>query len=234
MATSPYNFYLDILTKWPSTIALASQWFAYFDLASVNALQGDLANAVRSYDAGGDNSSWEISQTTIKQLQRGEFQTATENLVGCVFIRQVQTPAEIITASNQGLSYGGYQAPATVSARNPYPKFTAVFTETNASFIDLVLRPWSILVGYNGLIARTTNSPKNVKCRYADVVSLAKTGANSPMAIRKIFRFYNIAPISVQGITNSYASEGLMYTNVDFVYDRYAVFDAESSQLMSF
>jgi hypothetical protein len=234
MAGSPYNFYLDILSRWPSTIALASQWFVYFDLGTVNALQADLASAVRNYDAGGSSGSWEISQTTINQLLRPDFQIATENLVGCVFARQVQTPTENIVAANQGLSYGGYQAPATVSSRSPYQKLTVVFTETNASFIDLVLRPWSIMVGYNGLVARTANSPKNIKCRFADIISLGKTGAGSPMAIRKVFRFYNLAPISVQGITNSYASEGLMYTSVDFVYDRYSILDAQSPQLMSF
>lgn len=233
MATSPYNFYLDILSKWPSTIALASQWFMYFNLPSVNALRSDVGAAVRKYDSGSSNA-WGISQATINALNKEEFQIRTENLVGCVFVRQVTLPNEGVNASNQGLNYSGYMPPATTSGRIPYPKLSIVFTETNASFIDLVLRPWTILVGYNGLIARTNNSNKNVKCNYADIICLAKTGAGSPMAIRKVFRFFNIAPININGLTNSYASEGLMYSNVDFVYDNYCVYDADSPALLTF
>lgn len=231
MATSPYVFYLDILSKWPTTIALGSQWFMYFNLDSVNAIKTNLAEAVQTYEGG--STAWGISQNTVNQLIKPEFQMSVQNLVGCVFVRQVVLPTENITAANQGLNYGGYQAPATTNGRAPYQKLSVTFTETNASFIDLILRPWTVLVGYNGLIARAPGSQKNVKCNYADVISLGKSGAGKPMTLRKAFRFYNLAPISVQGLTNSYASEGLMYTNVDFVYDSYSVYDLNSSSLMS-
>jgi hypothetical protein len=232
MASSPYVFYLDILSKWPTSIALASQWFMYFNLDSVGAITTNLSEAVQNYEGG--STAWDISQNTVNQLIKPEFQTSVTNLIGCVFVRQVVLPTETITAANQGLNYGGYQAPATTNGRNPYQKLSVTFTETNASFIDLILRPWAILVGYNGLVARAAGSRKNVKCNYADVISLAKTGAGSPMTLRKAFRFYNLAPINVQGLTNTYASEGLMYTNVDFVYDSYSVFDLNSSSLMTF
>jgi hypothetical protein len=99
--------------------------------------------------------------------------------------------------------------------------------ETNASFLDLVIRPWVIMVGYNGLIARSRNSDKNVKAMI-DVVFYAKTGFGYPMGIRKVYRFYNVAPISIGGETYSYNEEGLRYTDVKFVYDKYAVLDGNS------
>lgn len=231
MATSPYVFYLDILSKWPTTIALASQWFMYFNLDSVNAIKTNLAEAIQDYEGG--STAWDISQSTVNQLIKTEYQTSVQNLIGCVFVRQVTLPTESINAANQGLNYGGYQAPATTNGRTPYQKLSITFTETNASFIDLILRPWAILVGYNGLVARAANSSKNVKCNYADVISIAKAGADKTSVLRKAFRFYNLAPISVQGLTNSYASEGLMYTNVDFVYDSYSVFDLDSAEMMT-
>jgi len=91
----------------------------------------------------------------------------------------------------------------------------------------LVIRPWILMVGYNGLIARSPNSNKNVKAMI-DVVMYAKTGFGYPMGIRKIYRFYNIAPISMQGETYSYNEEGLRYSDVKFVYDKYAVLDGNS------
>lgn len=58
------------------------------------------------------------------------------------------------------MDYGGYQAPATIGNREKYKKLTVTFLETNASFLDLILRPWIVMVGYNGLVARSENSPK--------------------------------------------------------------------------
>jgi hypothetical protein len=228
MSNSPYVFYLDVLSDWASTIALESQWFLYFDLASVNALKGDLGATVRNYDSGSP-ASWGISSATTSGLLKDKYQLSTESLVGCVFARQVTLPAEKINASNEGVEYASYLGPATSSNRDPYNKLSIVFTESNASFIDLILRPWSILVGYNGLVARAPGSPKNVKCDFADVVFLAKNGSGNAMSKRKIFRFYNIAPVSVTGLSQTYAAEGMIYGNVDFVYDYYSVFDADTS-----
>lgn len=232
MASSPYSFYLDILSKWPTTIALESQWFMYFDLNTVNALRNDLGSAIRKFDSG-DANSWSISRDVVNQLTKSEYQLTTESLMGCVFARQITLPGETIGISNEGVDYTSYLGPATSSTRESYKKLSVVFTETNASFIDLILRPWAILVGYNGLIARQPGSPKNVKCAYADVVFLAKAGATRTMAKRKIFRFHNIVPSIIPGMSQTYASEGMIYGGVDFAYDYYSVLEADSPSLMS-
>ena len=227
-ATSPYVFYLDVLSDWASTIALESQWFMYFNLESVNALKGDLGATVRNYDSGSP-TGWGISSSTTAGLLKTKYQLTTESLMGCVFARQITLPGEKINASNEGVNYGGYLGPATSSTRDIYNKLSIVFTESNASFIDLILRPWSILVGYNGLVARSPGSAQNVKCNFADIIFLAKNGPNNPMAKRKIFRFYNLAPVSVPGLSQTYAAEGMIYGGVDFVYDYYSVFDADTA-----
>jgi hypothetical protein len=227
MANSPYRFYLDILSQWAPSIALESQWFIHFNLPSVTALKGDVGKAVREYDNWNSNA-WTIGNVTTQQLLKNEYQASTQNLIGCVFARQVSLPGEKINASNEGVNYGGYLGPATSSTRDVYNKLSVVFTETNASFIDFILRPWALLVGYNGLIARRSGSPKNVKCDYADVIFLAKSGAGKNMAKRKTFRFYNIAPVTVPGLSQTYAAEGMMYGNVEFVYDYYSVLEEDT------
>ena len=62
---------------------------------------------------------------------------------------------------------------------------------------------------------------------------LAKTGAYSPMGIRKIYRFYNVAPIMIPNEEYSYMEEGLRTSNVEFIYDRYAVSDGNTGQFIS-
>jgi hypothetical protein len=229
---SPFSYYLDLLGQWPTGIALASQWLIYFDFRSITAngkLMGSLQSGLRRLEIG---SEWTYNTSVTKYLLDGRLQTAVDNMMGCVFARQVQLPGETIEVNNQGLEYGGYQAPATASKRADYEPFSVTLLETNASFLDLIIRPWVISVGYNGLIARGSNSPKGVKCNFADVVMFAKTGAYNPMKIRKIYRFYNVAPISIPGETYSYQEEGLKYSDVKFAYDRYAILDGNTGNLL--
>jgi hypothetical protein len=227
---SPYSYYLDLLGSWPTGIALASQWFLYFDFNSIGALSNNFQTVLRTQES---QAGWEYDVNSTKYLLDGSLQWQTNNLTGCVFTRQVNLPNETINASNEGLKYGGFLPPATSSNREKYQSLGVTFLETNASFLDLIIRPWIISVGYYGLVARGPQSPKNVKCNFADVVMLAKTGSYSPMGIRKIYRFYNIAPISIQGETYSYAEEGLKYSEVKFVYDRYAISDGNTGTFIT-
>ena len=230
---SPYSYYLSLLGKWSTNVALASQWFVYFDFSSVNALNSDLTSQLRDRESTYGNNGWSISNNSVNYLLDGGLQYSDHTMTGCVFARQVTLPSEKITAGNEGLDYGGFQAPATASSRQKYGTLNVTFLETNASFLDLIIRPWTILVGYNGLVARDSASPKAVKCRFADVVMLAKSGAKKPMVIRKLYRFYNLAPISIESEEYSYAQDGLKYSNVSFVYDGYLVQDMDTGRMIA-
>jgi hypothetical protein len=219
---SPYAYYLDLLGKWPTGLALASQWFLYFDFSSVNSLMSNLQGVLRNRESGNE---WTYNTDATRYLLDGSVQYSTQNLFGCAFAREVKLPREEIVAGNEGLEYGGFQAPATANNRMKYGRLSITMMETNASFIDLILRPWTVAVGYNGLVARPQNSPKYVKSNFVDVVMLAKTGAYSPMGIRKIYRFYNVAPVSIPQETYSYSEEGLRVSDVEFVFDKYSVMD---------
>jgi hypothetical protein len=229
---SPYSYYLSLLGKWSTNIALASQWFVYFDFSSVNALNSTISYELRNRESSFGRNGWSISDSTVGHLLDGSLQYSDQTLTGCVFAKQVTLPSEKIDAGNNGLDYGGFQAPATASNRQKYNTFNVTFLETNASFLDLVIRPWVILVGYNGLVARAVDSPKSVKCRFADVVMLAKSGTKRPMLIRKLYRFYNLAPISIDSEEYSYAQDGLKYSNVTFAYDGYFVQEVDTSRMI--
>jgi hypothetical protein len=228
MPQSPYEYYLELLGKWPTGIALASQWLVVIYFDRVRALLGSVQTSLRDRET----SLWSYNNDVVNLLIDGGLQQKTDNMTGCVFARQVNLPSETIDASNQGLEYGGFLAPATANNRTKYEPLSITMLETNASFLDIVIRPWTIMVGYNGLIARATNSSKNVKTTI-DAVFYAKTGYGVPMGIRKIYRFYNAAPISINGEQYSYMEEGMRYTDVKFVYDRYAVLDGNSRSFIT-
>lgn len=228
---SPYSYYLDLLGSWSTNVALASQWFVYFNFDTLK--RNGLFNSfeVSLNDFEGEND-WQLNADVTRMLVDGRLQHSFENLIGCVFAKEVKLPQESVNASHEGLSYGGYMAPATASTRKQHDSFSLTLLETNASFLDLVIRPWLITVGYNGLVARPKTSFKYVKADYADVVMLAKGGAYSNMVIRKIHRFYNVAPIAMDGESYSYAPDGLKFSNASFVYDRYCVSDKNTGNFI--
>lgn len=227
---SPYAYYLDILGKWPTSLGLASQWLVVFDFSSVNALMNNLQGVLKDRESRGQ---WNFNSNATAYLLDGSLQYSTGNLMGCAFARSVRLPSEAINAGHEGLNYGGFQAPATASNREKYEKLQLTMLETNASFIDLILRPWTIAVGYNGLVARSQTSEKYVKANQVDVIMLAKTGRYSPMGIRKIYSFYNVAPVRIPNEEYSYMEEGLRTSDVEFVYDNYSVSDGNTGNLIS-
>ena len=227
----PYESYLKSLASWPSALASASQWYLMFDVASVNALQQDLTRLLNSFEGNfGVSGGWHIDNNSVLKLVDGEYNY--EDGIGSVFARQVNLPGDGMEAGNNGLDYGGFLPPATSNTRTKYPKLRVVFLETNASFVDLVIRPWLVLSSYYGLVSRSSESNKNVKCSWCDVYLKARTGSGQPQGIRKIYRFANIVPVSIDGEQYSYMADDMKYTAVDFVYDQYYIRDEDTPNLL--
>ena len=220
---SPYEYYLDLLGDLVTGVALPSLWFCTFHLDTVNCLKKNLQTQLNGYESTLGDSGWNISNNTIKYLTDSKLQYSSDSLMGCVFAKQVDIPVTSVEAGNVGLEYGGYLPPVTVSKRTSYTPLTVTFLETNGSFLDLVIRPWLTLVAYNGFVARSKNSPKSVKCKQCDICMLSKTGPYSPLAIRKIHRFYNIAPTTLSGESYNHNADALITTQASFAYDGYTV-----------
>ena len=53
------------------------------------------------------------------------------------------------------------------------------------------------------------------------------------MSKRKIFTFYNVAPVAIEESMNTYAADGLSYNKVDFVYDYYDVDEADTGKFLN-
>jgi hypothetical protein len=227
-SSSPFEYYLDILGSWAGNPILTSQWMCVFYLDSIKSINSNISSFLKSKESTLGSNGWDISNSTIKYLSDSRFQYSVDTLTGCVFCKQIQMVGEKVSASNQQLKYGGYQAPVTSNGRNSYTSFSASFYESNASFLDFIIRPWIISVGYNGLVARSQNSNKNVKCNLVDVIFLAKTGYLSPMAIRKIYRFYNVVPTSLIDDRYSYMKSALQITTVNFAFDGYTLLEGET------
>lgn len=208
-----YEYYLEsVLNSFNGAIGLASLWYLYFDLASLTSAAGGAASVVNSKEYG----SWGSRSESLD----GTYHNP-DIFTGCAFARQVTVPNEVLGVAGRGLEYGGYLAPLTLENRSSQQGFQVTFMETQASFVDHIIRPWLIKVGYMGLVARGDDS---VKCRTVYINYLARTGSNSRLQVRKTFKFDNVVPATVNGFTNSQTEEGLSYTTVNFLYDKYSVY----------
>jgi hypothetical protein len=215
----PLLYFLDKLGTWPSGLSLASQWFVILDLNSVPALKG----AVLKSNLNKLEPKWDIDPSVSSHLMTPQFQDNPQELIGCIFAREVNYPGESINVSYESLNAAGIMAPPTSFGREVYNKFSITILETNASFVDFVLRPWAILVGQHGLIARSERSNKNIRCPLIKIYLLAKVGEGKQFEVRKSINFINAAPVFVDNFVNSYEQEGIKYTKVDFVYDHYFI-----------
>jgi len=225
--SGPYDQYLRNLSEWPTAVGSSNQWFLWFDIASVNALTNKLNENLYSLEGNfGRSGGWDIQEETVLKLTDGEYHF--KDKTGCVFAKQVNLPSESFEAGNDGLSYAGWMPPATSNTRNKYGKFRVTFLETNASFVDFVIKPWLVLASYYGMMSRRQDSDKNVKCTVCEVNFLARTKAKQQQDVRKTYRFQNIVPVSIDGEQYSYLSDDMKIISVDFVYDQYYVRDTYS------
>jgi hypothetical protein len=228
MATNPYSFYLDVLSKWETSPSIESLFYVVFHFPTshiVKSSLGDWTNYWEGYPGGytgTTNASWNIDQNVIDMLLNPTNQDSTDSLIGCVFVREATIPMDKIEASNKGLSYASYQAPVVSDARTPYGKVSLSFMETNASFVDFVIRPWLVLTGYYGLVTRPN---LKVKCDSMDIIYLSKNGNKNRINSRKIIRFYGVIPTNIGNLKNSLSVDGMQSYTVDFAFDKYAVID---------
>lgn len=231
--SGPYETYASLLSEWPTALAAASQWLLWFDMSQVPLLKLSIEKSLQQKESVLGPAGWQISKKTVDYLTDSRLLINAQQVMGCVFAKQVNLPQDGFDAGNNGLDYSGYTAPATSGARNKYSKLNITFMESNASFVDFVIKPWMVLSSYYGLVAREEGSPKNVKCSWCDVCLLSRTGAGNPPTIRKVYRFTNLVPISIQGEQYSYMSDDMKYSAVDFVYDQYYVREADTPSLLT-
>jgi len=131
------------------------------------------------------------------------------------FANGVTIPGETSTSGRVGMSansslHGGLLSAPILKGRKDFTDLSINFFETNLSFIDSVLRPWTVAVSQYGLFARNTSSNQNFKTNII-IYFLSKTGASTGsdgVDIRKKITFKDAAPVSVGDYEVTYASTG--------------------------
>jgi hypothetical protein len=153
---------------------------------------------------------------------------SVQNVIGCIFAQGVVLPGEDISLEYAGISEGskrGFINAPIINGRANFQPLEVGFLDTNRSFVDGFLRPWSIVVAHKGLIA-SRETEEDIKAAIV-VHQLARNGTDKDSVIRKSFLFTECAPINISGETLDY-SGGTEFPKLQakFVYNKYAVYDS--------
>ena len=226
--TSGFKFsYRDHLlhlmsTQWGFGTPNQSLWIVFINTYPGCLTTGDSRdiNTYRGIEKSRAPGGNDIS-SNVKELTRRDYQYTD---AGCVFATSVGIPGEVAnTQYNSTISKSrGFLRGITTNGRTDFVPVTIIFRETNRSFVDAIIRPWIVSTSHHGFVARPFDDPKNVKTT-VQVLQLGKTLAGAAPVNRKIHRFYNCAPVSIESASISYGESESRDINSQWAFTDYDI-----------
>lgn len=224
---SARDYFLAQMDSWLTTNPMTTQWIVVIERFPV-ALQTSFIQALERIDGG--NDGFNIS-TAVNLLKSYPFQ----RVIGCLFVHGVTIPAEqydvgsVTVPNNRGFLPGIIGGPRQTEP----PSLVLEFRETNTSFVDAVIRPWTILTSHYGLTTRPGDrstvvgnvyDEKNMKTNIT-VLQYTRSLQNVSMVPRKVWHFYNCAPYNIAEQSLEYTEERLEILQTRWSYTNYTVAD---------
>lgn len=147
-------------------------------------------------------------------------------VIGCLFAQGANIPSAQRVSVTKDKIFGDKQRgfiPGQISeGRDTFEHLTIQFRETNTSFPDFVVRPWSILASHYGLIARPAGDLRDVSTTIS-ILQYTRTFQKLSQIPRKIWTFYNCVPISVGNQNLTYDEESMEINTTEWAYSNYTV-----------
>jgi len=157
---------------------------------------------------------WDIDQA-LNTITTKRFQEEK----GCVLTQSVTVPGESLITVVDGLQYNGYIRSRVGNGRQDFEPLRVSFLNTNVSFVDNVVRPWTVMTGHLGLIARPARE------KYRTSITIYKLGierVDRPPFVLQQYNFWGCCPINVSGEDYTYAPDSAVMTrSADFIYQWY-------------
>jgi hypothetical protein len=222
---SARNFFLVQMETWVTSIPLQTQWIVLINNYPKCINTSILQNLER---VDGGKKGFDINRAksilTAFPLQK---------ITGCIFAQGFNIPPDSFAVSYPKIENSrGFLSAPIAEVRTDPGTLTLDFLETNLSFTDFIIRPWVIAGSHFGFVARnprdSSESIKNVKTTVT-VLQYTRTFQNISMIPRKIWHFYNCAPIGIGDRQGTYDpgaesfSPGRAYFSTSWVYSHYTV-----------
>lgn len=218
---SPRDYFLFQMESWFTALPMTTQWIVVIDNYPY-ALRTNIIQGLERID--GSKKGYDIN-SAVNILKSFPLQRIT----GCLFAASVSIPAEqydvtaVSVPNNRGFLPGILAGPRQTDP----PTLTIEFRETNTSFTDFVMRPWTILASHFGFVARPGDvkgkkDPNNIKCNMT-ILQYTRTLNSISMIPRKAWTFYNCVPYNIGEESFDYANETVQNFSVRFTYSNYTL-----------
>lgn len=229
--------FLNAIGKWEASLTLNSLWMVFFTVPdrvndSVMKAYGEhIINQDFGTAAGNYQGRGGIGLARKKLLAPDLNRT-----MGCLFAQTVGLPPEQNAASYHGPTQRGFLKGPVLDHRQQFSSINIEFLETGISFVDFLIRPWTIISGHEGYVARpggnlgATIMLVNFMRGGVDMKPNAKDPG--PMGIentrgfvpRKIWIFDDCMPINISAERYSYTSEGAVdRRDTEWVFKKYQI-----------
>lgn len=137
---------------------------------------------------------------------------------GCMFAQTVSLPGEQFLYGREGPQYNSYIRGGVGQGRVDFDSVQINFLNTNVNFVDNVIRPWAVMTGHLGMIARPPE--KKYRCNLT-VYKLGVDRVDRPPFIAQQFNFWGVCPIGVGGEDLTYSDNSQITKSAEFVYHWY-------------
>jgi hypothetical protein len=229
VAQSPRETYLSLLDQWEYNLALNSQWVLIIhDLKRIQSI----VQKVQPLEAYNSNTDWSINEAIYEKLTNERVQATDE--MGCFFVGNVVIPGEAYNQEEASIPNSGGNINAGVAGKRTSfsgKRIATSFRETNLDFVETVLRPWVIACSHIGFFA-FQSAADGVKIPRMQLINFSRR-KHAPAApysktfrpIRKIYNFYNVAPIEIDTKTYDYTEDQGTppMRQVGWVFDNYSI-----------
>ena len=221
---SELSLFRELLGSPEFSIPLGSNFF--IQIASIPTAVASTDNLQYFEPGRRAGAGWNIAEGTenLINVHNGMGINATG---ACLFANGITPPVEAINVARVGMQAafddhsGGLLDGVVTKSRKQQDSVAISFLETNQSFIDFVIRPWVILTGHVGLIARAPGSVDDVKTTITATFFSRHDGQVSP---RKIFTFFGCAPVSIDTATAyDYGTNAVNTIKTTWAYNYYTL-----------
>ena len=216
---SELSRFRELLGSEEFSIPLGSNFF--IQIASIPTAITNTENL--NYFETGRKNGWNIADGTNNLISINDRNTDG----ACLFANGITPPVEAINVARVGMQAafddhsGGLLDGVVTRSRKQQDSVAISFLETNQSFIDFVIRPWVILTGHVGLIARAPGSVDDVKTTITATFFSKYDGQVTP---RKIFTFFGCAPVSIDTATAyDYGANAVNTIKTTWAYNYYTL-----------
>jgi len=215
---SIHKEFYTALTRHSDSLALSQLWVCAFNMQQLRGVGGHLEEVLNRYEVDTWNTKAEgIKGVADQSLNPAAWSKVTpHSKAGDVylFVQGISFIPDGLNVSRLGPSGVGATKGIVSDGRLDLNASNITFLETNISFIDGFIRPWSVAVAHR--------SPKDPRLRCdIELFALQKWSLYEPLEVRKSMVFKNAFPINIDAEEYNYTGDKIINRQVQFAFDRY-------------